>query len=485
MKRIVCFLPHLRFTDDFRPYVNDEIKIIYPAENANGRQYSEYLKGSFFSTETLKEIADIASEKYILLYTDISKPNIRTDAVSRMIDIAESTSASIVYSDYCLYENKTRIERPLIDYLPGSLRDDFDFGPLMLVRSDMMKKCMKESDVSYKYAGLYDLRLRLSCIGEIVHVNEYLYSAKVLETGEDAHSRHFGYTDPKNREKQIEMEKACTAHLKRIGGYLQPEFKDINLNYGKFDYEASVIIPVRDRATTITEAIRSALAQKTDFLFNVIVVDNHSKDGTTEAIDNEAAKDNRVVHIIPERKDLGIGGCWNLGISSDKCGRFAVQLDSDDLYKNEHTLQRIVDTFRKEHCAMVIGSYIITDFNLNTLPPGIINHLEWTEANGRNNALRVNGLGAPRAFFTPLIREIKFPNTSYGEDYAVGLRISREYRIGRIYEPVYVCRRWNGNSDANLSLVQTNANNFYKDKIRTWEVVARIKLNRKKNNAQY
>ena len=268
------------------------------------------------------------------------------------------------------------------------------------------------------------------------------------------------------------MEQACTEHLKEIGAYLEPQFKNVDFNQEAFEVEASVIIPVRNRVKTIKDAIHSVLRQVADFPFNVIVVDNHSTDGTTEAI-AQLAQDERVIHIIPDRTDLGIGGCWNMGIHHPQCGKFAIQLDSDDLYSDEHTLSKMVSAFYEQQCAMVVGTYRMTDFDLNTLPPGIIDHKEWTPENGRNNALRINGLGAPRAFYTPVIRQIGFPNTSYGEDYAVGLAISRHYQIGRVYDVVYLCRRWSGNSDAALNAFQVNANNLYKDRIRTWELKAR------------
>lgn len=475
-KEIVCFFPHLKFTEGCAIGTNNKTDITYIALKEGAEQRKGYLEGSFFSSDTLREIARISTGEYTLLYTGTSKPDISATAVERMVCIADNMSAAMVYSDYYLIEGGRRTCCRLIDYQTGSLRDDFDFGPLLLVRSDMMKRCMAESSGAYRHAGLYDLRLRLSCMGDIVHINEYLYSAEVAGADGNGLDRHFGYTDPGNREVQVEMEKACTEHLKRIGGYIKPGHMEINTALGDFEYEASVIIPVRNRVRTICDAVSSALAQETDFPFNVIVVDNHSDDGTTEAIAGMAG-DSRVVHIVPQRRDHGIGGCWNEAILSDKCGRFAVQLDSDDIYGSTQTLQRIVECFRAERCAMVIGAYTITDFNLNILPPGVISHAEWTDGNGRNNALRINGLGAPRAFYTPLIREIKFPDTSYGEDYAVGLRISREYKIGRIYDSIYTCRRWEGNSDANLSMERSNANNFYKDKLRTWELAARIKLN--------
>jgi glycosyltransferase involved in cell wall biosynthesis len=273
------------------------------------------------------------------------------------------------------------------------------------------------------------------------------------------------------------MEQACTEHLKEIGGYLKPNFTPIDFDQEQFEYEASVIIPVRNRIRTIRDAIRSVLKQQCDFKFNLIVIDNHSTDGTSEAID-EFKADERVIHIIPERNDLGIGGCWNMGVHHPKCGKFAIQLDSDDVYKDEHTLSIMVRAFYEQQCGMVVGTYMMTDFEMKMLPPGIIDHREWTPENGRNNALRINGLGAPRAFYTPLLRQIKVPNTSYGEDYALGLRFSRRYQIGRVYDVVYLCRRWEGNSDAALDIAKTNANNLYKDRIRTWELEARIQLNK-------
>ena len=308
------------------------------------------------------------------------------------------------------------------------------------------------------------------------HINEYLYTeveTDIRKSGE----KQFDYVDPRNRSRQIEMEQACTEHLKEIGGYLKPNFTPIDFDQEVFEYEASVIIPVRNRIRTIRDAIRSVLKQQCDFKFNLIVIDNHSTDGTTEAID-EFKADERVIHIIPERNDLGIGGCWNMGVHHPKCGKFAIQLDSDDVYKDEHTLSIMVRAFYEQQCGMVVGTYMMTDFEMKMLPPGIIDHREWTPENGRNNALRINGLGAPRAFYTPLLRQIKVPNTSYGEDYALGLRFSRRYRIGRVYDVVYLCRRWEGNSDAALDIAKTNANNLYKDRIRTWELEARIQLNK-------
>ena len=392
-----------------------------------------------------------------------------------MLSIAEATKAGMLYADHYQIKDDEQIKAPVIDYQFGSLRDDFDFGSVLFFNTAALKASVEKMKVSYQHAGLYDLRLRLSQKYSLVHVNEYLYS-EIEEDHRKSGEKQFDYVDPRNRDRQIEMEQACTEHLKAIGGYLKPDFKDIDFNAGEFEVEASVIIPVRNRAMTIAAAIESVLKQKTTFKFNLIVINNHSTDGTTEVIDGFKS-DERVVHLIPERKDLGIGGCWNYGVNSNQCGKFAVQLDSDDLYKDENTLQTIVNAFYEQKCAMVIGSYMMTDFDLNTLPPGVIDHKEWTPDNGRNNALRINGLGAPRAFYTPVLRNIGLPNTSYGEDYAMGLNISRYYQIGRIYDVLYLCRRWGGNSDAALSIEKVNANNLYKDRIRTWELQARVAMN--------
>jgi hypothetical protein len=365
---------------------------------------------------------------------------------------------------------------PVIDCQEGSLRDDFDFGSLILFNANVWKEAVENmKNESYRYAGLYDLRLKVSQKYPIVHINEYLYTEIDQDTRKSG-EKLFDYVDPKNREVQIEMEQACTQHLKEVGAFLEPRFEDVTFDQHFFEYEASVVIPVRNRIRTIRDAIRSVLMQKTDFKFNLIVVDNHSTDGTTEAI-GEFKDDERLIHLIPDRDDLNIGGCWNLAVHHEKCGKFSVQLDSDDVYSGEDTLQKIVNGFYEQNCAMLIGTYMITDFNMQMIPPGIIDHREWTPENGHNNALRINGLGAPRAFYTPLLREIKLPNTGYGEDYAVGLNISRRYRIGRIYEVLYYCRRWEGNTDASLDIEKMNTNNLYKNRIRTWELQARKQMN--------
>ena len=373
----------------------------------------------------------------------------------------------------------TRTPHPTIDYQRGSLRDDFDFGALWLVDGNDFRRCFEGEVPDCTYAGLYHFRLWLAAQGteRIVHLNEFLY-AEVETDNRRSGEKQFDYVDPRNRAVQLEMERICTEHLKQLGAWLEPDdWEEIDLQAASFPVEASVIIPVRNRVRTIEDAIRSVLRQQTSFAFNLIVIDNHSTDGTTEVI-RRYADDPRVVHLIPQRDDLGIGGCWNAGILHPACGKFAVQLDSDDLYSDEHTLQTLVDAFYAQRCGMVIGTYRMTDFALKTLPPGIIDHREWTPDNGRNNALRINGLGAPRAFYTPLLRQHLLPNTSYGEDYAAGLTLSRRYRIGRVYDVVYLCRRWEGNSDAALSIERINANNLYKDRLRTLEVEARIRHNR-------
>ncbi len=429
------------------------------------------------STETIRKIAEKSSADYTLIYQKSTVLRFGYFSLERMLRIAEDTCAGMVYADYYAVSGGEKKNHPVIDYQEGSLRDDFNFGSLLVYDTQALKDAAKRMEKeSYRFAGLYDLRLKVSQYHPIVHINEYLYT-EIEEDTRASGQKIFDYVDPKNRTVQVEMEQACTRHLKDVGAYLKPEFQKIEFDRGNFDYEASVIIPVRNRIKTIRDAITSVLGQKTRFPFNLIVVDNHSTDGTTKAI-AEFKNDERLIHIIPERDDLGIGGCWNMGIYHGKCGKFAVQLDSDDVYSGEDTLQKIVDAFYEQRCAMVVGTYRMTDFNMETIPPGIIDHREWTPDNGRNNALRINGLGAPRAFYTPVLREIKVPNTSYGEDYALGLNISRRYRIGRIYDVLYLCRRWEDNSDAALDIVKMNAHNTYKDRIRTWELQARKQLNK-------
>lgn len=466
MKKITCFVPYI---DE-----SQAGKTLSALRNSQLVDKVVCLDEPVFKSETIRRIAAESNADYALVYTKTTTLELGYMALERLLQIAQDTEAGLVYADHYQVKGDEQVKAPVIDYQKGSLRDDFDFGSVLFFDAAALKESVQRMTETYQHAGLYDLRLKLSQRYALVHANEYLYS-EVEEDNRKSGEKQFDYVDPRNRDRQIEMEKACTQHLKEIGGYLETHFKDIDFNQGEFEVEASVIIPVRNRAATIGAAIESVLKQQTKFKFNLIVIDNHSTDGTTEAIDAFKA-DGRVVHLVPERNDLGIGGCWNYGVNSTHCGKFAVQLDSDDLYKDEHTLQTIVDAFYEQKCAMVIGSYMMTDFDLNELPPGVIDHKEWTPDNGRNNALRINGLGAPRAFYTPVLRSIGLPNTSYGEDYAMGLNISRHYQIGRIYDVLYLCRRWGGNSDAALSIEKVNANNLYKDRIRTWELEARIRM---------
>ena len=470
MKKITCFVPYI---DE-----SQAGKTLSALRNSQLVDKVVCLDQPVFKSETIRHIAAESKADYALVYTKTTTLELGYMALERLLQIAQDTEAGLVYADHYQVKGGELVKAPVIDYQKGSLRDDFDFGSVLFFDAAALKESVQRMTETYQHAGLYDLRLKLSQLYALVHANEYLYS-EVEEDNRKSGEKQFDYVDPRNRDRQIEMEKACTQHLKEIGGYLEPHFKDIDFNQGEFEVEASVIIPVRNREATIGAAIESVLKQQTKFKFNLIVIDNHSTDGTTEAIDAFKA-DGRVVHLVPERNDLGIGGCWNYGVNSTHCGKFAVQLDSDDLYKDEHTLQTIVDAFYEQKCAMVIGSYMMTDFDLNELPPGVIDHKEWTPDNGRNNALRINGLGAPRAFYTPVLRSIGLPNTSYGEDYAMGLNISRHYQIGRIYDVLYLCRRWGGNSDAALSIEKVNANNLYKDRIRTWELEARIALNKQR-----
>ena len=435
----------------------------------------------FRSSSTVRKIAEKLKASFALLCTAQTPITFGYQAISRMCSVANSVDPALVYADRYVVKNGETVKSPTMDFYYGSVRDDFDFGPVMLFSAPTLQKYVEEfPDADYTYSGLYDLQLfslRRKRQAALFHIREFLYTEeeKDLRTSGE---KQFDYVNPRNREVQKEREIVCTKHLKLIGSYIEPEsIVDVAVERYDFDREASVIIPVRNRVKTIEDAIRSALAQRTTFQFNVMVVDNLSTDGTTEVIQKVAAEDSRVVHIIPTRKDLGIGGCWSLAFNDTRCGRFAIQLDSDDLYSGTDTLQRIVDKFYEEHCAMVIGSYRMCNFQLETLPPGLIDHREWTPENGHNNALRINGLGAPRAFFTPLLRKIGMPNTSYGEDYAVGLAFCRKYKIGRIYDELYLCRRWEGNSDASLTPEQVNRNNVYKDSLRTMEIINRRRLN--------
>ena len=449
------------------------------------------------SSNTITSIAENTDADYVIICTKTTPIKWGLYALERFLRTADDTGAVMIYSDHYSMVKDERLSQdgtsavgklekhPVIDYQEGSLRDDFDFGSLWLIKSQCLRDYAAQTDrVDYLYAGLYDLRLYLSRVGEIFHLNEYLYTENELDTRKSG-EKQFDYVNPRNREVQIEMECACTQHLEKVGALIDTSYYRLpDFNEQDFEYEASVVIPVFNREKTIADAVKSALSQKANFKFNVIVVNNHSTDKTGEILSriaHEMEEKNdkqagRLIQIVPERRDLGIGGCWNVAINSDHCGKFAVQLDSDDLYSSPKTLQKIVDAFYKQKAAMMIGSYRMCDFDLNTLPPGLIDHKEWTEDNGCNNALRINGLGAPRAFFTPLVRQIQFPNTSYGEDYALGLAFSRRYRIGRIYDELYLCRRWGGNSDAALSIDRVNANNLYKDRLRTMELKARRQM---------
>ncbi len=508
MSKITCFLP---FADE-----NEGQKTIEELRN-DDNVACVHLIDNPFMTKMLRQMAETAETPYILLYTKHFDLQLGYHALTRLVTVAEDTGASMLYADHRIQLPSGEVQmRPLIDYQLGSVRDDFDFGSVLFLRTvDVQEYFAQERLREYQFAGLYDLRLFLSRKMLPVHVSEPLYTEVEIDTRLSG-QKQFDYVDPRNRARQIEMERACTRHLKAIGALLAPdEFDEIKFDEDDFSVEATVVIPVRNRVRTIEDAIRSVLKQKTTFPFNLIVVDNHSDDGTSEVIEKtrptplplpcregsshlssreidansqthstpslqgRAGGGSSLIHLIPSRDDLGIGGCWNLAVHHPQCGRFVVQLDSDDLYSGPDTLQRIVDAFHEQRAAMVIGSYRMTDFQLNTLPPGLIDHREWTPQNGRNNALRINGLGAPRAFYTPVLRKIQIPNTSYGEDYALGLMIGRRYRIGRIFDELYLCRRWEGNSDAALSIEKVNKNNFYKDQLRTSEILARQALNRK------
>ncbi len=434
-----------------------------------------WLKDSEMHTSSgLIKMADLCKSSGMLIYNSHKPIQITPDALNRMWHLLCDTESAMVYSDYAKIEEGELIKHPLIAYQDGSLRDDFDFGAITLYSTAAVKKAVFNMHADYCFAALYDLRLKVSQHSRLLHIPEVLYSVYFTDKRRSG-EKQFAYVDPQNRNRQIEMERVCTEHLKQLNALVYPPFKEIDAKSADFKFEASVVIPVFNRQKTIEDAVSSALNQQTSFPFNVIVVDNHSTDGTTQLLNKLSLTNESLIHYIPVRKDLGIGGCWNEAIFNTYCGRFAVQLDSDDLYINDTVLQRIVDTFYKEKCAMVIGSYEMVNFELRAIPPGLIDHREWTDDNGPNNALRINGLGAPRAFYTPVIREIAFPNVSYGEDYAVALRISREYKIGRIYEPLYLCRRWEENTDADLKVDKLNEFNRYKDFIRTAELYARIK----------
>lgn len=489
MNKLACFLPVAPEADLNRTIQElkdtNAISRFYVMETSDNRASSlpegvnSFRVAAMNSTDMVKQIAHHAMEvDYVLLYTKTLPLKIGSFSLERMIQTAQFTGAGMVYSDsFAIKEGKVT-NHPVIEYQDGSLRDDFDFGSLLLFSASAFCQAANKMEEEFRFAGLYDLRLKISQQYKLFHLPEYLYTEMETDTRRSG-EKIFDYVDPKNRDAQIEMEKACTQHLKDIGAYLEPQFKTVEFGESDFPVEASVIIPVRNRVKTIEDAVRSVFSQKPDFKFNLIVVDNHSNDGTTDILERLSKEDSRLIHIIPDRTDLGIGGCWNLAIMHDACGKFAVQLDSDDLYADENVLQTIVDAFYEQNCAMVVGTYRMVNFKLEEIPPGLIDHKEWTPDNGRNNALRINGLGAPRAFYTPVLRGIKVPNVSYGEDYAVGLAVSRDYQIGRIYKPLYLCRRWEDNSDASLDIVKMNQHNFYKDKVRTMELWARIEKNKR------
>lgn len=469
MNRIDCFLPF----ENEKQFARLNEALSGEAEIARIVPVREPMT----KTSTLREIASVAEAEFTLLLTRVTDLRFGLFALERIMSIADDTASSMLYADHFNEAHGKREDHPVIDCQAGSLRDDFDFGPVLIYKTEALREAVSRMDTDYEHAALYDLRLKVSQKGRLEHINEYLYYQ--IETDDrTSGEKLFDYVDPKNRAVQIEMEAAVTRHLKDIGGYLAPSFKDVSFEDEGFEYEASVIIPCKNRVQSIAAAIASALNQKTSFPYNVIVVDDNSEDGTVEQI--LKFKDNpRLVYIAQDKTYHAIGGNWNVAIHDPRCGRFALQLDSDDLYYDENTVQKFVDAFHEQRCAMVVGTYRMTDFDLNPLPPYVVDHKEWTDDNGRNNALRVNGLGAPRGFYVPVLRTMNFPTTKYGEDYAVGLRISREYRIGRIWDVIYNCRRWANNSDAALSIEKVNANNFYKDRIRSWELEARIAMNRK------
>lgn len=484
MRKVNCFLPAMSVEQimptikEFRSLqcAEDVALFLLSKEKIEIEGCTTIITENLNSMDTLRSIAANADADFTLIYTKYTTLSFAQYGLERFYNLAIASGAGLIYSDYYQIIDGVRSNAPTIDYQFGSLRDDFSFGSLLFYNSRALKDAIRSIKGEYTFAGLYALRLAVSRIADISRINEYLYT-EIEQDNRKSGEKQFDYVDPKNRAVQLEMEAACTEHLKAIGGYLEPKFKDVEFDKGNFEYEASVIIPVRNRVRTIEDAIRSVLVQETKFPFNLIVIDNFSTDGTSDIIARYAKEDDRVIHLIPEREDLGIGGCWNLGVDHPKCGKFAVQLDSDDVYESPATLQTIVDAFYEQNCAMVVGSYTITNGDMQPIPPGLIDHKEWTPENGRNNALRINGLGAPRAFYTPFLRSIHVPNTSYGEDYALGLRVSREYQIGRIYKSLYLCRRWDGNSDSVLSVEKINANNLYKDKIRTFELISRIKMN--------
>ena len=483
MKRIDCFIP----AADLNQVANtlshlqplDIIRNIFLLATDRQADFSStglpvIYTDNLNSSDTVAAIARAASADYSLIYTKYTGLVPGYFSLERFARIGDDSGAGMLYSDHFQIIDGQRRKMPLIMYQEGALRDDFNFGSVLFYRTSCLKKAVEESNVQYPYAGMYNLRLTVSRMAELVHINEILYTEVETDTRKSG-QKLFDYVDPKNRAVQVDMEKACSAHLKAIGAYLEPVFTPVSFDREAFDYEATIMIPVFNRERTIEDAVLSALSQKTTFRYNVIVVNHHSSDNTVSIV-NKYTSDPKLILITPERRDLFVGGLWNTAAHHPQCGRFIVQLDSDDVYSGPDTLQKIVDAFYEQQCAMVVGTYRITDFRMETIPPGVIDHREWTPDNGRNNALRINGLGAPRAFYTPILREVLLPNTNYGEDYALGLYFSRKYQIGRIYDVLYCCRRWEGNSDAALEVEKTNTNNLYKDRIRTWEVQARKQL---------
>jgi hypothetical protein len=463
----------------------EKVIVIHCGAIPPSRQKCEFLEAdSFMSGETLNILIEKAGSEYLMFLADPRRIHISDRSLERFLDAAESTGAGMIYSDYLEKKGGEFVEHPLNDYQLGSIRDGFDFGCITVFSRHAINGALKKFGAipTVEHAGFYDLRLKVSIDHHLFHIQEFLYLSDNPEDGAEeegqAGERLFDYVDPRNQAAQKEMEDVATQHLKNIGAFLKPDFVRAPHSPYSFPVEASVIIPVRNREMTVNNAVQSALSQNTNFSFNVVVVDNHSTDGTTAILAEQAKKHPTIKHIIPSRFDLSIGGCWNEAVASPECGRYAVQLDSDDLYSSPHTLQKMVDAFRGGDCAMVIGSYTLVNESLEEIPPGLIDHREWTDANGPNNALRINGLGAPRAFDTALIRRIGFLNVGYGEDYALALRLSREYGIGRIYESLYLCRRWTGNTDAALPVEKRNRNDSFKDKIRTIEIMARQRLNR-------
>lgn len=438
----------------------------------------------FTSVDALRdEIFKNSLEQFILVQLDDKKITFDSNFLHRMEEVSADSDASITYCCFREKDGDKVIPHPVIDYQFGSVRDDFDFGSVVLLNAaDVLaaSENFAPEESESPDGGWYALRLRMSIGKTVAALPEYLYTVEKVDFRKSGEKQH-DYVNPRNSYYQAHMERVFTDYLNEIDGLVPLSPIHPDLTEGSFPVTASVIIPVKNRVATIGDAVKSALSQTTEFSFNVIVVDNASSDGTRELL--ESIQDPRFILVKAEEDEmLGIGGCWNKAILSSYCGRFAVQLDSDDMYPNGNVLSKIIDKFQEDRCAMVIGSYTMTDFNLNPIPPGVIDHREWTSMNGANNALRINGFGAPRAFFTPILRNILFPNVSYGEDYAVALRISREYAIGRIYEPIYCCRRWHGNSDADLSIEKVNAHNEYKDFIRSVELIARIRANVENDN---